>query len=226
MKFVIVGYGRVGARTARILQEEGYHVVVVDNDPEKIDRASTEGFEVYEGDGSEESAYESIDLREFDALGGLTGDLNVNFAACMIGKHHGCRTVLRIDEDYRQEIYEKYADDVDEIVYPERLGAAGAKTALLGGTFNVLTDLTERLQLTVLTIHEDAPAVGQLVTEVDLPASGQIYAHGRSLDPLTIPLPGTELQAGDRVAVIVETANVAGVRESLLGEHEPTSVAD
>jgi len=36
----------------------------------------------------------------------------------MIGKEHGCRTVLRIDEDYREEIYEKYDADVDEIIYP------------------------------------------------------------------------------------------------------------
>ncbi|WP_248516422.1 potassium channel family protein [Salinarchaeum laminariae] len=218
MKFVIVGYGRVGARTARILQEEGHEVLLIENDQEKIERARMEDFEVHEGDGSSEDAYDGIDLESVDALGGLTGDLNTNFAACMIGKHHGCRTVLRIDEDYREEIYQKYADDVDEIIYPERLGAAGAKTALLGGTFNVIADLTENLQLSVFEIHEDAPAVGKRVSEVDLPPSGRIYAHGRSHDALTIPLPGTELAAGDRVAVIVETERVDGVREALLGE--------
>ncbi|GAB3680258.1 TrkA family potassium uptake protein [Salinarchaeum chitinilyticum] len=218
MKFVIVGYGRVGARTARILQEEGHDVVLVENDEEKIERARMEDFEVHDADGSSEDAYDAIDLESVDALGGLTGDLNTNFAACMIGKHHGCRTVLRIDEDYREEIYKKYADDVDEIIYPERLGAAGAKTALLGGTFNVIADLTENLQLSVFEIHEDAPAVGKRVSEVDLPASARIYAHGRSHDALTIPLPGTELAAGDRVAVIVETERVSGVRETLLGE--------
>jgi len=43
MKFVIVGYGRVGMRTAGILDPEGHDVVVVDNDPDKVDRAETEG---------------------------------------------------------------------------------------------------------------------------------------------------------------------------------------
>jgi len=217
MKFVIVGYGRVGARTARILREEGHDVEILEIDPQKVKRGRTEGFTIYEADGSTEDAFDEIDLETVDALGGLTGDLNVNFAACMVGKHHGCRTVLRIDEDYREEIYEKYADDVDEIIYPERLGAAGAKTAMLGGTFNVIDDLTERLQLTVYQIHEDAPAVGKRVSELDLPSSARIYAHGRQHDALTIPLPGTELQANDRVAVIVETERVDGVREALLG---------
>jgi len=77
----------------------------------------------------------------------------------MVGTHHGCRTVLRIDEDYREDIYEKYAEEVDEIIYPERLGAAGAKTALLGGDFNVVADLAENLQLTVLEIRDGSPAV-------------------------------------------------------------------
>ncbi len=97
MKFVIVGYGRVGIRTARILREEGHDVIVVDTSPEKIKRAQKAGFETIEGDASEDSVLEQAGLDTVDAVGGLTGDLNVNFAACMIGKHHGCRTVLRID---------------------------------------------------------------------------------------------------------------------------------
>ncbi|SNZ17417.1 trk system potassium uptake protein TrkA [Natronoarchaeum philippinense] len=217
MKFVIVGYGRVGIRTARILREEGHEVIVVENDPDKIDRARDEGFETIEGDGAEDATFEGIDLSTVDAVGGLTGDLNVNFAACMIGKHHGCRTVLRIDEDYREDIYQKYADDVDEVIYPERLGAAGAKTALLGGDFNVLSDLTEKLQLSVFTIGDGSGAVGSRVSEVELPESARIYAHGRQHESLTIPLPGTTLESGDQVAVIVDAESVSDVKTALAG---------
>ncbi len=215
MKFVIVGYGRVGARTARVLKEEGHEVGVVEVDADRAERAREEGFTVVEGDGAEESVLQEAGIAEADAVGGLTPDLNVNFAACMVGTHYDCRTVLRINEDYREEIYSKYASDVDEVVYPERLGAAGAKVSLLGGDFNVLGDLTEKLQLSVFRIGEDSPAVGKRISEVDLPTSGRIYAHGRRADPMSIPLPGTELRAGDRVAVVVETENVADVRKAL-----------
>ncbi|PSQ27815.1 potassium transporter Trk [Halobacteriales archaeon QS_9_68_17] len=216
MKFVIVGYGRVGIRTARILREEGHEVVVVDNDPEKADRARTEDFETIEGDASEENVLDQANLETVDALGGLTGDLNVNFAACMVAKHYGCRTVLRIDEDYREEIYQKYADDVDEIIYPERLGAAGAKTALLGGDFSVVSDLTEKLQLSVFTLREGSPLIGERISSVDLPSTARIYAHGRERESLTIPLPGTRIEANDRIAVIVQTEAVEDVRQSVL----------
>jgi len=217
MKFVIVGYGRVGIRTARILREEGHEVIVVENDPEKVDRGRSDGFQVVDGDGAEDETFEAIEMATIDAVAGLTGDLNVNFAACMIGKHHGARTVLRIDEDYRQDIYQKYADDVDEVIYPERLGAAGAKTALLGGDFNVLSDLTEQLQLSVFTIGDGSSAVGSRVSDVDLPESARIYAHGREHESLTIPLPGTTIESGDQVAVIVETESVSDVKTALAG---------
>ncbi|THE63826.1 TrkA family potassium uptake protein [Salinadaptatus halalkaliphilus] len=215
MIFVIVGYGRVGARTARILSEEGHDVTVVDDDDDRIDRATRTGFDATSGDGADEATLLEAGIDEADAIGAFTPDLNVNFAACMVGTHYDCRTVLRIDEDYREDIYEKYAQDVDEIIYPERLGAAGAKTALLGGDFNVVADLATNLQLTVLEIDTESPAVGKRMSELDLPNGARIYAHGRARESLTIPLPGTELEAGDEVAVITETESTDEVHSLL-----------
>ncbi|MFA9426491.1 TrkA family potassium uptake protein [Natronorubrum sp. A-ect3] len=216
MRFVIVGYGRVGSRTARIVAEEGHETVVVDNDPDRVKRAREDGFETIHGNGADEAVLVDAEIDTADAIGAFTPDLNANFAACMVGTHHGCRTVLRIDEDYREEIYERYAEDVDEIIYPERLGAAGAKTAMLGGDFNVVADLATNLQLTVLEIKDGSPAVGKRMSELELPEGARIYAHGRERESLTIPLPGTELAAGDEVAVITETARADDVRAKLL----------
>ncbi len=216
MRFVIVGYGRVGARTARILAEEGHDVIIVENNKDKVERAREQGFDVVEGDGTNERVLKEAEIADADAIGGLTGDPNTNFAACMLGKEYGCRTVLRIDEDYRKEIYERYAEDVDEVVYPERLGAAGAKTALLGGSFNAIGDLTRQLQLSVVRIPEGSPVVGQRVSDVELPRTARLYAHGHGREPMTIPLPGTEIEAGDHVALLVERDTVDEVR-TLLG---------
>jgi len=218
MKFLIVGYGRVGIRTARILQSEGHEVTIVDNDPVKVERAREDGFTTVQGDGNEESVLEEAGVASVDAIGGLTGDLNTNFTACMIGKEHGCRTVLRIDADYREEIYEKYAADVDEIIYPERLGAAGAKTALLGGDFNVLADLTEQLSVASIRVPDGSPFVGKRVVEVELPGDAHIYAHGSGHEPMTIPLPQTTIEPGDSLAVMADPGGLDDVRATLRGD--------
>jgi trk system potassium uptake protein TrkA len=217
MKFVIVGFGRVGTRTARILQSEGHDVSIIEMDPTKVERAHEEGFKVFQGSGDDESLLEEAGITEADAIGALSGDLNVNFSACMIAKHHGARTVMRIDEDYRQEIYEKYAGEVDEVIYPERLGAAGAKTALLGGNFNVLADLTERLSVATIDIPEGSDIVGERVVEVEFPGNARIYAHGRENEPMSIPLPQTTIEPGDSIAVMTDPDTLTQVRQGLAG---------
>ena len=217
MRFVIVGYGRVGARTADILSTEGHDVVIVESVASKAETAAAAGHEVVEGDGEDERVLSEAGLNDTDALAALTGDLNVNFTACMIANGHDCRTVLRIDEDYREEIYDKYAADVDEVVYPERMGAAGAKTALLGGDLNVLGDLTEHLTATSLDIPEGSPAVGRRVVDIDLPGDARVYAHGRRREPMTIPLPQTEIEPGDQVALVAEGADLDEIRSVLHG---------
>jgi trk system potassium uptake protein TrkA len=218
MKYVIIGYGRVGSRTARVLQSEGHEVTIVERDQAKIDRASDAGFTVVTGDGSEESTLEQADIDKAEAIGAVTGDLKTNFTACMIAKEHGCRTILRIDADYPEEIYEKYAADVDDIIYPERLGAAGAKTALLGGDFNVLADLTEQLSIASIDVPADSSVVGKRVVEIDLPGDAHIYAHGRAHESMTIPLPQTTIEAGDSLAVMTSHDGIDEVRSALTAD--------
>jgi trk system potassium uptake protein TrkA len=218
MRFVIIGAGRVGLRTARVLREEDNDVTIVERDLEKVERAREEGFTVVEGDGSHEEILEEAGIGEADALGALTGDLNTNFAACMVAKHHGCRTVLRIDEDYREDIYRKYATEVDEIVYPERLGAIGAKNALLGGDIRAIADVAQNLQIVELTVTHGAPVRGYTLSEVQLPANATLLAFGKADGPLGIPNPDETLEAGDRVVAIADFNVLSDVRQIVVGE--------
>jgi trk system potassium uptake protein TrkA len=220
MRFVIIGAGRVGLRTARVVAEEGHDVVLVERDPDRAVRAREEGFEVVAGDGSRESVLEEAGVAAADAVGALTSDLNVNFIACMVGKHYGCRTVLRIDEDYREDIYQKYAGDVDEIVYPERLGAIGAKNALLGGSVKAIADVAQNLQVVLFTVTEQSPMAGYSISELALPARSRLLAFGKADEPMTIPLPDDSLEPGDRIAVLAEFEVLGELRQLLVGEAE------
>jgi len=217
MQIIVVGYGRVGSRTARVLAEEGYDVVVVDNDHLKVERAREQGLTVVEGDGTDEAVLQEAGIETADALGGITGDVETNHQICLLGNEYGCRTVMRISEDVSTDVYETYVTDADEVIYPQRLGAAGAKTALLGGSLNAIGDLTEQLQLTVFTVDHDSPVVGKRISEIELPSAARLYAHGRERDPMTIPLPTTTVEAGDRLALVTEQEAIDEVESLLLG---------
>ena len=217
MQIIVVGYGRVGSRTARVLAEEGYDVVVVDNDHLKVERAREQGLTVVEGDGTDEEVLKEAGIETADSIGGITGDVEDNHQICLLGNKYGCRTIMRISEDVSTEIYETYVADCDEVIYPQRLGAAGAKTALLGGSLNAIGDLTEELQLTVFTTDYESPVVGSRISEIELPDTARLYAHGRKRNPMTIPLPTTTVEAGDRLAVVVEGESMDEVETLLLG---------
>jgi trk system potassium uptake protein TrkA len=218
MRFAIIGAGRVGLRTARALADSGHDVVLVEGDDDAVSRARSEGFQVIEGDGSLEETLDLTDLDSVDAVGALTGDLNDNFAACMIAKQHGCRTVMRIDEDYREDIYRQYADDVDEVIYPERLGAIVMKNALLGGNIRAIADVAQNLQLVEFTITDASPMRGYSISELELPGQTRLLAIGADADSLSLPTADDTLSLGDRLVVLAAFDKLDDVRNLIVGE--------
>lgn len=217
MEFVIAGGGRVGARTAGVLQREGHAVTVVEQDETAVERCESRDIPVVHGDGGRESVLVEAGLEDADGFAGLTPDLTTNFAGCMIAKHFGCHTVLRIDEDYREDIYRRYATEVDEIVYPERLGAIGAKNAILGGTIRAIADIAQNLQVVELTIANGSPMNGYSMEELQLPANSTVLAYGKSDGQLEIPEADITLEEGDRIVVLADFEVLSDVRQLLVG---------
>jgi trk system potassium uptake protein TrkA len=221
MRFIIVGAGRVGMRTARVLREEDHEVVLVDPDRTKVERLRDEGFEVVQGDGSAEEVLLDIGLESTDGLAALSGDLMVNFTACMIAKSFGCRTVLRADSDYREYVVRKYSSDVDEVVYPERLGAILAKNALLGGNIHAIADIAPTVQLVELTVTEQSPMHGYTLSELELPGSARLLAFGKAGGRMELPSPDQSLELGDRLIVIADYDVLEDVRHIIVGRGTP-----
>ncbi len=225
MRFVIVGAGRVGRRTARVLSEEGHDVTVIERDPERVERVRTNGFEVVEGDGGNEDDLLDVGLDDVDGVGALSGDVTTNLVACMVAKSHGCRTVLRVDGDYREYIFHKYASDVDEVIYPERLGAIAAKNALMGGTVRAIADVAQNIQLLELTVRADAPMHGYTLSELELPSNSKLLAFGKEGQNVTLPDADDSLEEGDRVVVIAEFDSLSDVRHLIVGDRSRKATA-
>lgn len=218
MRFVIVGAGRVGMRTARVLREEDHDVVIIEPDATKVERLRQEGFDVVEGDGSDETTLLDQNLDTVDGIAALAGDLSVNFIVCMIGKRHGCRTVLRVDDDDHEYLIGKYAGDVDEVIYPERLGAIAAKNALVGGSVRAVADIARNLQLLELTVTPGSPMRGYSLSELELPADARVLAFGKESEQLGLPDADASLEVGDRVVAIADFDVLREVEQIIVGE--------
>ena len=217
MRFVIVGAGRVGIRTARVLREEGHETTFVEPETTRVERLREEGFDVVAGDGTSEATLVEAGIEEADALGALSGNFEVNVLACTIAKGNDCRTVLRITREYHETTLRKYASDVDEVVFPEQLGSVVAKNALLGGSIRAVADIASHLQVMELTVTQGSPMRGYSLAELELPADSRVLAFGKADGPYGLPGEDRSLQAGDRVVVLADYEHLSEVRQILVG---------
>lgn len=108
MKVLIMGCGRVGARLASLLDEDGHEVTILDNDTYSFRRLppSFSGTALY-GNGIDEEALKKAGIEEADIFIALTQGDNRNVMACQVAKHifKVPRVVCRIYDPLREEMY-------------------------------------------------------------------------------------------------------------------------
>jgi trk system potassium uptake protein TrkA len=108
MKILIMGCGRVGARLATMLDEDGYKVTILDNDTYSFRRlpASFGGTALF-GNGTDEESLKKAGIEEAEVFVAVTQGDNRNVMACQIAKYNYKvpRVVCRIYDPLREEMY-------------------------------------------------------------------------------------------------------------------------
>jgi trk system potassium uptake protein TrkA len=108
MRVIIIGCGRVGARTAAELDKRGDHVTVIDVEQRAFGRLpSTFGGVTVRGSGSDEDILRGAGADLADLLMALTEGDNRNAMAAQVGKHiFGIpRVIAKINDPLRAEAY-------------------------------------------------------------------------------------------------------------------------
>ena len=108
MRVIIVGSGRVGARTAAELDQRGHKVTVIDIDQEGFDRLPPNfGGTAQRGSGTDEDVLRDAGAEGTDLLMALTEGDNRNAMAAQLGKHlFGIpRVIAKINDPLRAEAF-------------------------------------------------------------------------------------------------------------------------
>jgi len=108
MRVIIVGCGRVGARTATELDQRGDHVTLIDAEQRSFSRLpSTFGGVTVRGSGTDEDILRGAGAEMADLLIALTEGDNRNAMAAQLGKHvFGIpRVIAKINDPMRAEAY-------------------------------------------------------------------------------------------------------------------------
>ncbi len=213
LRVVIAGGGRVGMQAARILDDRGHDVLIVEDDPDVVETISDAYVAtVIEGDATRPTTLDQVDLDRTDVVAGLTSHTGINLAVCMEVQEmaHSVRTVARIEEGDPEE----YTRFVDAVVFPERAGARVAVNEIVGSSVQTIADVTGTLDILEVRVAEGAPAAGKSLRDVRFPAGTLVVSDD---DGERIARPDTTLDPGKQYVVAVEPDIVDEVMNLLRG---------
>lgn len=213
-RVVIAGAGRVGHRTAQVLDNYGYDVDLIERDPETVDQVTGRRTSVViEGDATDPEILHQAKPEQSDMPTDQTGDGTTNFAICAGIQHltDDIRTVARVDESKRADTAWEFAD---EIMYPERAGSKSVINRIRGNDIRTLADVTGDLDVLDIRVDPQSPVAGKQLTEILLTDGSQVISNA---DGTEIARAGTTLEPDRRSLVAAEPSVADGVDNLLIG---------
>ncbi len=172
VKIVIAGAGEVGTHLARMLSKENHDIILMDEDPEKLQHISSQiDLLTVGGFANSFKDLEEGGVPEADLFIAVTPFEDRNIVACLIAKDLGAkRTVARVNNgEFLSEINRRRITrfGVDEIIYPENLAAKEIVNSIRQvGTREMIEFSGGKLILMAIKIRENAPFLNQTMEEI------------------------------------------------------------
>jgi trk system potassium uptake protein TrkA len=218
MYIVVVGGGKVGFYLTRELLEQGHEVLLVERNPDKVDRyTEVLGNVAVLGDGCEVAILSEAGAARADVIVSVTGDDEDNLVSCQIAKTHFNvpRTIARINNPKNEHIFHLLGIDV----------VVSATTVLMS---MIEHEMPRRALLHLLAIQHmgveiveavllaEAPGVGKSIDELNLPSDSSIAAVIRG-GQFLIPSGQLVLQDRDEIIALCKPERELELRNALLG---------
>jgi trk system potassium uptake protein TrkA len=219
VKVAIAGAGSVGTAIARDLHANGHDVLVLELDPELVERRRNE-LEVtwLAGDACEVATLDAAGLATTDVVVAATGDDEDNLVISLLAKQEFAvpRVVARVNNAKNQWLFnQSWGVDVS-VSTPQLLTALVEEAVSVGSLVRLLQFQGGSAHLVEVTLAPNSPAADRAIVELGIPRDATVVAIVRD-DRLVVPRGDTVLQSGDEVLVLVTGDAEAAVQLLLVG---------
>jgi voltage-gated potassium channel len=207
---IVCGYGRVGSTAATAIKTHGVPVVVIEDDPESVQRAIADGFLVLEGDATRNEVLEDARIDAARSLIACVASSSDNLVITLSA--HALRKEIpvyarAIDQQTEKKLKLAGARGV---VTPELVGglkiAEFATHPGLGDFVDLLfKDTSTEFQIRRFVVSGDSDVIGKSLRDLDLRRKGgaMIIAITRSDPPVhTHPDPARPFMEEDTVYAV------------------------
>ncbi|HXR54584.1 MAG TPA: NAD-binding protein [Acidimicrobiales bacterium] len=219
MKVAICGGGSVGTTIARDLNASGHEVLVLEQDPDLVERRRKELDVTWiAADACEVASLDAAGLATVDVVVAATGDDEDNLVISLLAKQEFAvpRVVARVNNSKNQWLFnEGWGVDIS-VSTPQLITAIVEEAVSVGSLVQLLQFEGGASHLVEVTLAPESPAVGSAIAALGIPREAAIVAIVRDYR-LVVPRADTVLQNGDEVLVLVTQDAEPDVRKELVG---------
>ena len=174
MRVAIAGAGSVGTAIAADLHANGHDVLVIEQDPELVERLRpTLDVTWVAADACEVASLDAAGLATVDVVVAATGDDEDNLVISLLSKQEFAvpRVVARVNHPKNQWLFnESWGVDVS-VSTPQLLTALVEEAVSVGSLVRLLQFQGGAAHLVEITLAEDSPANDIAIADLDFPAT-------------------------------------------------------
>ena len=203
---VIIGAGRAGRFTARILDKQGVQVKIFDMNRERCrliaGTLSSHSMAIH-GDGTNIDLLQSEGISDADIMICMTGDDKLNLLLALMGRHLGAaKTIVMVNRYDYIDLMEKVGVD---IVLSSRFLAASEVLAFVrrGGIVSVSLLEGAKAEAIEVVVQPGAKVAGKKLMDAALPRECLVCGYVRDEEAF-VPNGNSVLNPGDRAIIIVQ----------------------
>jgi trk system potassium uptake protein len=223
VKVAIAGAGSVGTAIAADLYKNGHDVLVVEKDPELVEKLRpTIDITWVAADACEVASLDAAGFATVDVVVAATGDDEDNLVISLLSKQEFAvpRVVARVNHPKNQWLFnESWGVDVS-VSTPQLLTALVEEAVSVGSLVRLLQFQGGAAHLVEITLAEDSPANDSAISDLAFPRDAVVVAVVR-IDRLIVPRGDTKLQSGDEVLVLVTEEAEDAVHSLFIAEQSP-----
>lgn len=164
--FLIIGLGRFGQSTARMLTMLGHEVLAVDKRADRVSAIKDSVMHAVQADTTDERAVAQLGIRNFDCVVICIGDdIRASVLATVLCREMGAKKIVaKAQDDLHQKLLIKTG--ADRVVQPEHDGGIRlARSLVAEGVLDSL-DLSEEYSINEVEIPRDW--VGRSLAQIDV----------------------------------------------------------
>jgi trk/ktr system potassium uptake protein len=223
VKVAIAGAGSVGTAIASDLHASGHDVLVVERDPDLVERLRpTLDVTWVAADACEVASLDAAGLATVDVVVAATGDDEDNLVISLLAKQEFAvpRVVARVNHPKNQWLFnESWGVDVS-VSTPQLLTALVEEAVSVGSLVRLLQFQGGAAHLVEITLAEDSPANDKAIADLNFPRDAVVVAVVRG-DRLVVPRGDTTVQSGDEVLVLVTAEAEDAVHAVFIADAQP-----